>query len=111
MATKAEKLFLVVGFAVAVGAFVILLNTQNVQIEQQLAASPMAVEVCSKIAAKAHGPFSQVKEVAVMEECLLQRDPAYAAAREADMCRQAKASGANPDVFSDEFRTRCFGRG
>ena len=89
----------------------LLLNPQSGQIEQQLAASPVAVEACSKIAAKAHGPFSQAKELAVMEECLLQRDPSYAVAREADMCRQAKASGAKPEVFNDEFRKRCFGNG
>lgn len=109
MGTNGKNLLLIGGFAITVGAFLILLNAQSVQIEHQRAASPAAVEACTKIAAKAYGPFSQAKEIAAMEECLLQHDPAYAEAREADMCRQAKAYGAKPDVFSDEFRKRCFG--
>lgn len=109
MATYGKNLVLIGGVAITVGAFLILLNAQSVQIEQQRAASHVAVEACSKIAANAHRRFSQAKEIAAMEECLLQHDPAYAEAREADMCLQAKASGAKPDVFSAEFRIRCFG--
>lgn len=46
-----------------------------------------------------------------MEECLIQRDPVYAAAREAAMCLQAKVAGAKPENFSAEFRRSCFGNG
>ena len=111
MATNIEKRILIGGFGVAACAFVILANTQSTQIEQQRAANPEVVEACSKIAAKAHGSFSKAKEISVMEECLVQRDPVYAASREAEMCRQAKASGAKPDAFADEFRKNCFGNG
>lgn len=109
MVTTPEKLMLAGSAVVALVAFVTLTQGHVEQVELQRAvASPDALEACSKIAGKAHGPFSQSKD-AVIEECLIQRDPVYAAAREAAMCQQAKVAGAKPENFSAEFRRSCFG--
>lgn len=109
MATTSEKLMLTGGVAAVLVAFTLIAQNQADQVALQATASPEAVAACRKIAAKAHGPFSQGKEAAVMDECLVQRDPAYAGARETAMCQQAKAAGVKPETFTDEFRKRCFG--
>lgn len=107
----AEKVMIGSCVAMLAIAGYFILGYQVSQIERQHAANPEVVATCQRIADKAHGPFSQNKEIAVMEECLTNRDPAYAAARFDDMCRQAKTAGAKPEAFTDDFRKRCFGNG
>lgn len=72
--------------SIAFGGYSLVAN-QASQIKRQTAAEPKIVEECRKIAAKAYGPFTQHREVAVMEECLVQRDPRYARDRFAEMRR------------------------
>lgn len=111
MATQTEKLMLAGGAVMALAVLLLIARQDGAQIAKQAAANPDAVSACAKIAAQARGAFSQAKELAVMEECLAQRDPAYATARDVEMCQQAKKSGAKPEVFANDFRMRCFGNG
>ena len=108
MATMAEKVILTGGFLIVAIAATLIIGHQAEQVAVQQSADPKAVATCSKISIEAHGPFSQNKEIAVMDECLRQLDPAYAKAQFAARCEQAKASGAKPDAFSDEFQQQCF---
>lgn len=104
-----EQVILCSSVAVAVTAWYFIIGNQTAQIERQAAANPKVFAACKNLADKAHGLFSTNKEIAVMEECLLQRDPTYAAARLDEMCRQAKAADVKPEIFTDNFRKSCFG--